>query len=357
MKAIGTMASGMAHSFNNLLMIILGSSQLLMEKFKDTSANKQIRIIEKAANDGADIIKKLQKFGRNENELIEKPINLNEIIEETIEISNFKLSDQKRLHDVTIGIQTSLESIPLVNGNISELRLVLIDLVLNAIEAYKSSGIIVISTSNEGEKVVVKVKDKGVGIKKEILDHIFDPFYKAEGGRGDGLGLSQIYSIINQHGGTIKVKSHPGEGTEVIIKLPAGPSVEAEVVLEERSLEKIKDRGIFVVEDEQMIRDLYVDILTMKGHTVSAFGSAEEALEEWQMDGYKLIICDLGLPGMNGWEFISKIREVDSYIPIIVLTGWGNEIGEEKANELDVQKVLAKPVSLEELMGTINELC
>jgi DNA-binding response OmpR family regulator len=125
----------------------------------------------------------------------------------------------------------------------------------------------------------------------------------------------------------------------------------------QRPLEKKTDKGIFVVEDEEMIRDLYVDILTMKGHTVSAFRSAEDALEEWQKDGYKLIICDLGLPGMNGWEFISKIREKDSYIPIIVLTGWGNEIGKEKANELDVQKVLAKPVSLEELVGTINELC
>jgi signal transduction histidine kinase/CheY-like chemotaxis protein len=357
MKAIGTMASGMAHSFNNLLMMILGSSQLLMEKFKDTSADKQIRTIEEAANNGAEIIKKLQKFGRSEDELSEKPINLNEIIEETIEISNFKLSDQKRLHDITIGIQTNLESIPLVNGNVSELRLVLIDLLLNAIGAYKTSGIIVISTYSEGERVVVKIKDKGVGIEKEVLEHIFDPFYKTENAHGDGLGLSQIYSIINQHGGTIKVESHPGQGTEVIIKLPAGPSAEPEEVPEERPLEQSSDKGIFVVEDEQMIRDLYVEVLEMKGHAVSAFSTAEDALEEWKKDGFKLIICDLGLPGMNGWEFISKIREEDTLIPIIVLTGWGNEIGDERAKELDVQKVMAKPVSLEELMSTINELC
>ena len=180
----------------------------------------------------------MQKFGRSENEPTNQQINLNEIIEETIEISNFKLSDQKRLHDITIGIQTNLESIPLVKGNVSELRLVLIDLVLNAIEAYKSSGIIVISTYSEGEKVVVKVKDKGVGIKKEILDNIFDPFYRTEGGRGDGLGLSQIYTIITHHGGTIKVESRPRQGTEVIIKLPAGPLVEPEEVAEERAREK-----------------------------------------------------------------------------------------------------------------------
>lgn len=105
------------------------------------------------------------------------------------------------------------------------------------------------------------------------------------------------------------------------------------------------------------IRALYVEVLIMKGHIVSSFPSAEEALAEWKMDAFKLIICDLGLPGMNGWEFISKIREMDSYIPIIILTGWGNEIGEERAKELDVQKVLAKPVSLEELMKTINEFC
>jgi ligand-binding sensor domain-containing protein/CheY-like chemotaxis protein len=357
MKAIGTMASGMAHSFNNILMMISGSSQLLKEKFKNTPADKQIQTIEQAAKDGADIIKKLQKFGQNENGPADQQINLNEIIEETIEISNFKLSDQKRLHDITIGIQTNLEPIPFVNGNVSELRFVMIDLVHNAIEAYRSSGIIVISTYCEGEKVVVKVKDKGVGIKKEILDHIFDPFYKAEGIRGDGLGLSQIYNIINQHGGTIKVESRPGKGTEVIIKLPAGPVVEPEEVDEGGSFQETTDKHILVVEDEQMIRDVYIEILEMRDHSVSAFSNAEDALEAWQTDTYKLILCDLGLPGMNGWEFISKIREVDSNIPIIVLTGWGNEIGKERAKELDVQKVLAKPVSLEELMGTINELC
>jgi CheY-like chemotaxis protein/anti-sigma regulatory factor (Ser/Thr protein kinase) len=309
-----------------------------------------------ASNDGAEIIKKLQKFGRSEDEPSEKPININEIIEETIEISRFKLSDQKRVYDVTIDIQTSLEQIPLVNGNVSELRLVFIDLILNAIAAYKSSGTIEILTGNEGEKVVIKVKDNGVGIEKEILEHIFDPFYKTGEGRGDGLGLSQIYSIINQHGGTIKVNSYPEEGTEVIIKLPAGPLAEQEEETDDRPVGEMANKAIFIVEDEQMIRDLYVEILEMKGHTVSSFSSAEDALSKWKIDANKLIICDLGLPGMNGWEFISKIRETDSYIPIIVLTGWGNEIGEERAKELDVQKVLAKPVSLEELMATINEL-
>jgi ligand-binding sensor domain-containing protein/signal transduction histidine kinase len=357
MKAIGTMASGMAHSFNNLLMMILGSSQLLLTKIKDSSAIKQIQNIEKAATDGAEIIKKLQKFGRTEEEISKQAISINEIIEETIEVAHFKLSDQKRLHGITIGIQTNLEPIPQVTGNISELRLVFIDLIINAMESYKSSGIIQISTLTEGDKVVVKIKDKGVGIKKEILEHIFDPFYKASEGHGDGLGLSQIYNIINQHGGTIKVESYPGQGTEVIIKLPAEPIEESEEITEDRPATSSNDKAIFIVEDEQMIRDLYVEVLEMKGHPVLAFASGEDALEEWKNDAYKLIICDLGLPGMNGWEFISRVRETDTYIPIIVLTGWGNEIGEERAKELDVQKVLSKPVSLEELMSTINKLC
>jgi ligand-binding sensor domain-containing protein/signal transduction histidine kinase len=356
MKAIGTMASGMAHSFNNLLMMILGSSQLLLEKFKDTAADKQIRTIEKAATDGAEIIKKLQKFGQTEGESLKKSVNLNEIIEETIEIAHFKLSDQKRLHDVTIGIQTNLEPIAPVYGNVSELRLVFIDLIVNAIESYKTSGMIQISTYSEGDKVAIKIKDKGVGIEKEILDHIFDPFYKTGSARGDGLGLSQIYSVINQHGGTIKVDSSPGQGTVVVIILPAEPVEEEHTTREDHHVEKTKDKAIFIVEDEQMIRDLYVEVLEMKGHSVTSFSSGEDALAEWKNNGYKLIICDLGLPGMNGWEFISKVRETDTYVPIIVLTGWGNEIGEERAKELDVQKVLAKPVSLEELMSTINDL-
>ena len=117
------------------------------------------------------------------------------------------------------------------------------------------------------------------------------------------------------------------------------------------------DKAIFIVEDEVMIRNLYVEMLEMNGYSVSSFSSGEEALENWKKDVYKLIICDLGLPGMNGWEFISRIREYDSSIPIIVLTGWGNDIGEEHLKEFDVQKVLTKPVSLGQLMETINILC
>jgi DNA-binding response OmpR family regulator len=141
-----------------------------------------------------------------------------------------------------------------------------------------------------------------------------------------------------------------------MITLPAVPIEEQEDVSAERKGKDSTDRAIFVVEDEQMIRDLYVEALEMKGHAVVSYSSGEEAIKDWQKDTFKLIICDLGLPGMNGWEFISKVRETDAYIPILVLTGWGNEIGEERAKELDVQKVLAKPVAMEELMSTINEL-
>jgi ligand-binding sensor domain-containing protein/signal transduction histidine kinase len=356
MKAIGTMASGMAHSFNNLLMVILGSSQLLKEKLGNQDASKQVLQIEQAANEGAEIIKKLQDFGKSDERGTPELINLNELIADIVEISKFRWSDQKRLEGKSLDILEDYGKIPLINGYASDLRLVFIDIILNAIEAYTSAGIIRITTRAQPESVVVTVSDQGVGMEKETVDHIFDPFYSTRES-SNGLGLSQVYSIINHHGGTITVDSNPGQGTEVTIKLPAGPlPVFVDTPEKERAL-KTETKKIFIVEDEPLIRELYTDMLAMKGHQVVSYASGEEALANWDSGSFKIIICDLGLPGMNGWELISRIRKTEHTIPIIVLTGWGNEIEDERALELNVQKVLAKPVSIELLVGTIEELC
>lgn len=357
MKAIGTMASGMAHSFNNLLMIILSSSQLLKEKFKSVNAEKEIQTIEQAATDGADIIKKLQKFGRTESENSISSVHLNEIIKNTIEVSRFKWSDQKQMQGISINFKTNYGDIPPVIGKPSELHLVFVDIILNAIESHRSSGIIEISTYKENEMVITEVKDEGVGMAKETVDQIFDPFYSTWEGSEGSLGLSQVYSIINQHGGTINIESGPDRGTSVIIRLPAGPQPVNEEKPEETSENNSHLKKIFIVEDEQMLRELYTEILTIKGHKIVSFPSGEEALKSWKKGMFKLLICDLGLPGMNGWEFIFKIRETDTKIPVIVLTGWGNEIGEERMSEHNVQRVLAKPVTIDILTQTINELC
>ncbi len=117
-----------------------------------------------------------------------------------------------------------------------------------------------------------------------------------------------------------------------------------------------KEKRIFIVEDESTIRDLYKDMLGMQGYTVFTVESGEEGLQHWDNDSFDLIICDLGLPGMNGWEFIARIRQRNARVPIIALTGWGDLISTREAANHQVQKVVAKPVQLGQLMQIIDEI-
>ena len=117
-----------------------------------------------------------------------------------------------------------------------------------------------------------------------------------------------------------------------------------------------KGKRIFIVEDESTIRDLYKDMLGMEGYVVFAVESGEEGLQYWDNDSFDLIICDLGLPGMNGWEFIARIRENNSGVPIIALTGWGDMISTQEASDHKVQQVISKPVQLNQLMQIIYNL-
>ena len=154
----------------------------------------------------------------------------------------------------------------------------------------------------------------------------------------------------------ITIESKPGKGTEVLINLRAQKEDKKPTPAKKKLISETATKKIFVVEDEKMIRDLYVEVLSMNGHQVTSVSSGEEGLEKWTGNNYDLIICDLGLPGINGWEFVAKIRENDKNVPIIVLTGWGHEFNESAAAEKNVQKILSKPIKIENLLGSIDEI-
>ena len=140
-------------------------------------------------------------------------------------------------------------------------------------------------------------------------------------------------------------------------KKAAGTGSAKEDQIDPKSKMTEGEKKIFVVEDEQMLRDLYTDILTLKGHQVVSFSSGEEAVEGWKDNTYKLIICDLGLPGMDGWELIEKIRKRDMSIPVVVLTGWADNMDRQRIEDCNVQRILSKPVTIDQLLDTISELC
>jgi ligand-binding sensor domain-containing protein/signal transduction histidine kinase len=360
LRAMGNLASGMAHDFNNILTIVLGSAQLLKMNLSQEKNIKLAQNIETAALDGTDIIKKIQDFSRNEADTATSQVDINQILSDVIEVTRFKWIDQKQIQDITISFETDFSSLPEIKVNASEIRLVFTNIIINAIEAFEKSGKIFVKTGIVGDKwICIQIVDQGKGMDRDTLNHIFDPFYSTKGEEGYGLGLSQVYGIISRLRGHIDATSQMGKGTEMTIKLPvslANKINETNTKDATEVLDSIKGRQILIVEDEAIIRELYDDILSKEGYQLVMAATGEDGLKEWQKSRFDLIICDLGLPGMSGWEFIRFIREDNNEIPIIALTGWGDMISPEKADAYDVNKVVSKPVKISHLLNHIHEL-
>ena len=356
MRAIGTMASGIVHDFNNLLSIILGAVQLVIQKNRDGDLNKHLKHIQTAAIDGAKIIRKIQDFSRSSGEEATSVIDINEMLKNVVEMTRFKWISQKRMQGINIDFDLDLTRPVKIRANQSEMRLAFTNIIINAIESFTQSGKIYISTRiMENQWVEISVRDEGRGIDEQTINRIFEPFYSTKGSEGNGLGLTQVYGIVSRSNGSVDVKSQPQIGTEVLVRLPIISEEEQDTGKGKLETKKIKsEKRILIVEDELTIQEIYEGILKPQGYSLVLTETAEEGLEIFEKDAFDLIICDLGLPGMNGWEFISKIRQQNAHIPILVITGWETNDSKNRKKELNIQKILAKPVSVTDLIQNIS---
>jgi signal transduction histidine kinase len=224
LRALGNLASGVAHDFNNILAAILGRTQLLMRKAQDQEQLKWLKVIEQLANDGAETVNRMQKFSRTQRTSSEKDfekLDINGIVQDVIEITRPKWKDEAELRGNRVEIKTDLGKVFRPIGNASEIKEVLTNLIFNSIEALPDGGKITIKTKMHGDDVQISVSDNGLGMIEEVKKKVFEPFFTTKKDRRNGLGLSVAYGIITRHNGEISVESQPGEGTTFTIKLPA----------------------------------------------------------------------------------------------------------------------------------------
>jgi PAS domain S-box-containing protein len=231
LRALGEMAAGVAHDFNNVLGAILGRVQLIklgleregdgIDAMPHETLQRELGVIEQAALDGAHTIKKIQEFTRKRgDEYLFVPLNMNEIVEGTIELMKTKIKDEADERGISIKVQTISKEISSVMGNPAELREVLVNLMMNSIDAMPEGGTITFKTGAEDGHVSIEVVDDGIGMPESIRKRIFDPFFTTKGVQRSGLGLSISYGIIHRHHGEIQVESREGIGTTFRIELP-----------------------------------------------------------------------------------------------------------------------------------------
>jgi signal transduction histidine kinase/ActR/RegA family two-component response regulator len=354
MSALGELASGVAHDFNNTLAGILGRAQLLQRTNDLETIRGGLKIIIKTAEDGAKTIKRIQDFARQRRDHDFAPIAVDQLLFDVSEITRPRWKDCAEAANVHISLELQIRSRALVMGEASELREVLVNMVFNAVDAMPAGGTLTLSAAEVDGCVEISVKDTGVGMKSETSARIFDPFFTTKGKAGMGLGLAVSYGIIRRHEGNIEVESEVGRGTAFRIKLPiargAVKGVTGELVMPHVALPMSNRTRILVVDDEDYVRELLRDILESEGYEVVLADSGREALKLFDAGCFDAVFTDVGLPGMSGWELARAIRERDKCLPLGVITGWGEAVGSNEQREAQVNWVVAKPFTVDRIL-------
>lgn len=235
LRALGDIAGGVAHDFNNILAVILGRTELLLKEVKQESPKRWLRVIEKVANDGARIIRRLQEFSRTEGERSCSGVDVNRIIQQAVDITRHRWKNEAEARGITIEVQTRLGKVPPLRVDPSELSEVLVNIMINAIDAMPGGGKIVLKSWEKDGFVYVSVKDTGIGIGQEDRRRIFDPFFTRKGVSAIGLGLSVVYGIITRYGGEIDVESELDRGSVFVVKLPTQEKPQTELSAKNRT--------------------------------------------------------------------------------------------------------------------------
>lgn len=352
LRAVGEMASGVAHDFNNALAIILGNTQLLLLGAKDQEQVEALKVIEKVTKDSAQTVRRLQDFTKNKVRQDLFQMDINAIVKDSVEITRPKWKDEAQGSGIHIEMATHLEKVPYAAGSVSELREVITNMVFNAVEAMPEGGRIEMRTFKRGEKVCIRISDTGHGMPEEIRKRVFEPFFTTKPFTNTGLGLSMAYGIIKRFGGEIEVESEPGKGTAFIISL----HTDAEERKKDETLEAIqpaKKARILVIDDEKHVREVLSRGLSIFNHQVIEAPSGEQGLKLFQEMDFDLVLTDLGMPTMSGWEVCRAIKEMNPKTPVGMITGWGMEIDETKREENRVDFVISKPFDFSHILTLV----
>ncbi len=368
MEGLGRLAGGVAHDFNNMLGVIIGYAQLLLKKVpKDSPEYRYVELIDSASNRGADLTKQLLAFARKEM-VTPKTIDPNETIK-----SLHKMLVKLIGEDITLKFEPGAD-IWNIKMDETQFGQIVINLVTNSRDAIKGMGTIAIETSNAymtersvkdrldmtpGEYFVMNVSDDGVGMDKETMGKIFEPFFTTKAkGQGTGLGLSTVYGIVRQNGGSISVYSEVGIGTTLKIYLPRHSGTLDKTKTEERTADVNGSETVLVVEDQAQLLEMAKNVLEGYGYKVLTAQKPGEAILLCMASRGEIhvLLTDVIMPEMNGKELRAKIETIIPGIKTVFMSGYTADIiGERGMLEKDIE-FIQKPFTPYSLAGKIRKV-
>ena len=387
LRALGQLAAGIAHDLNNTLAAILGQAELMHALTAEPEIIDALGILEVAAADGAQVVRRLQGFSRQQPAGALVPCDLARAVTEALEITRPHWRDDAQRQGRLIEVKTDLHGLPPVLGRVSEIREALTNLILNAVDAMPEGGALWFagrvvepsagqsaeSSTGDGEErmplppesvsgrrdqgsqlVELTVTDTGVGMTDAVRRQAFEPFFTTKGGRGTGLGLSMVYGIMERHGGSIVAGSTPGHGTTFTLRFRTVP--ERPPTAPARPPGRRPSRRVLVVDDDPRVRGTIASLLRTAGHRITEAASGGEGLMRFTEEPAELVLTDLSMPEVTGWDVAAAVKARVPTCPVVLLTGWADQQTEETAGPGLVDRILHKPVRLQELLRVIEEL-
>ena len=377
LKSIGTISAGVAHEFNNILAVIYGKIQILeMNNKENKELTDELGIIMKAASDGAKISRRILKFTKAEKDFTDfEPYYLVDLLKQSFEFTMPRWKNEAQANNINFNLEKEgIKDVPAILCNPTELREVFINIIINSLDAMPDGGTITVKTrcvrsqelgekkrkfssaEPKGDYVEVTFTDSGEGMTEEVTKKIFHPFFTTKKQEGTGLGMSTAYGIITGHGGKIEVKSKVGKGSTFTLQFPTTTkSVDPIAVPGQEQEAKSECRSILIVDDEKDICNILNELLSQDDHKVKIVNNGADALELIKRERFDLVLCDLAMPDVSGYDVIRCLNELENRPKIGIISGWSNRlkpIDEEGAN---VDFIVKKPFNLSELKKFINE--
>jgi PAS domain S-box-containing protein len=356
LRALGQLASGVAHDFNNSLAAILGRAQLILRRVKDEELLRSLGIIVTAAEDAAATVRRIQTFARKSVATELEMLDVGNLLRDAIEFTRTRWQNEALAAGIAIDVTLNAEPECFTLGNASELREVFVNLIVNAVDAMPKGGSLKLCSQRDGDRIKLRFADSGTGINEEIRERIFEPFYTTKGVHGTGLGLAVSYGIIERHEGMISVESHLGKGTTFHINLPLAQRHQESNEVTERTA-PMRPLSILVIDDEEFVRETLAEILEAQAHEVQTVDSGRAALEKIATQHFDLVFTDLAMPEMDGWETARAIRQAQPNVSVVLVTGYGSSVEAPSGEHNLVDAIIGKPFAFDQVTAVVAKVC
>ena len=358
LRALGMMASGIAHDFNNALTMVLGYAELMAPYIREVAPEREREHLEHlmaAAQDAAHVVSRLREFYRPAGQHdVRVPVDVNATVEQALTMTAPKWRDKCRARGIQIEAEADLHPLPSLIGNAPEVREVLTNLIFNAVDAMPTGGRVCIRTAEVDGRIQIQVEDTGVGMSEEAKARCLEPFFTTKGDQGTGLGLAVVYGFVQRYGGSISIQSAKGTGTNITLLLPGSHRVvEAEPVEEQLEVKLLR---VLVVDDQEVIRELIAEMIRAEGHFAQTVVDGSAALDALKGGSWDVMMSDQSMPEMTGSELAAEARNQGHTLPVILLTGFGDEMREQGGNPPGVDLIVSKPLTSRGLRDALQSV-